>query len=114
MPSTPAVSEWATKEDLGSCSASCLSDFPLGPSGKGGGFVGAFGAPRSPPPGRIPPSARLFCDQYTPSGLFLPCHQGTRCGLFDEMSDGLRLRHIQGVAALTSTTVEPARLDIAR
>ena len=31
--------------------------------------------------------------------FFLPCHQGTRCGLFDEMSDGLRLRHIHGVAA---------------
>ena len=39
MPSTPAVSEWATKEDLGSCSASCLSDFPA----KSGGFVGALG-----------------------------------------------------------------------
>ena len=64
-----------------------------------GGFLGTFGAPGSPPPGRIPLSAWLFCGQYTTSGLFLPCQQGTRCGLFDEMSDGHRLRHIHGVAA---------------
>ena len=49
-----------------------------------------------PPPARIPLSARLFCDQYTRP---LRCYRGTRCGLFDEMSDGLRLRHIHGVAA---------------
>ena len=55
--------------------------------------------PRKPSAWSNPLSARLFCGQYTPSGLFLPCHQGTRCGLFDEMSDGLRLRHIHGVAA---------------
>src|SRR6266849_3472982 len=41
----------------------------------------------------------LFWGQYTRSGLFMPSCQGTRCGLFDEMSDGLRLRHIHGVAA---------------
>jgi len=43
--------------------------------------------------------SRLFWGQYTRSGLFMPCCQGTSCGLFDEMSDGLRLGHIHGVAA---------------
>ena len=67
---------------------------------QGGGLLGALGAPGSLPPGRIPLSARLLCgQQYTPSGLFLPCQQGTLCGLFDELSDGPRLRHINGVAA---------------
>jgi len=66
---------------------------------QGGGLLGALGAQGSPPPGRIPLSARLLCGQYTPSGLFLPCQQGTLCGLFDELSDGPRLRHINGVAA---------------
>ena len=43
----------------------------------------------------------LFCgSQCTRRGLlFLHCLQGTCCGLFDEMSDGLRLRNIHGVAA---------------
>jgi hypothetical protein len=54
------------------------------------------GAP-NPPPSRIPQP--YFAANTPPSGLFLSRHQGTRCGLFDEMSDGLRLRHIHGVAA---------------
>jgi len=47
-----------------------------------------------------PLSASLLCGcQCTHCGSFLPSRQGTCCGLFDEMSDGLRLRHIHGVAA---------------
>jgi hypothetical protein len=47
-----------------------------------------------------PLSASLFCGgQCTRCGLFFPCHQGTPCGLFDEKGNGLRLRHIDGVAA---------------
>jgi hypothetical protein len=64
--------------------------------GKAEAFPVRSAPPGIPPPGRVPLSARLLCG---PSGLFLPCHQGTHCGLFDEMSDGLRLRHIHGVAA---------------
>jgi hypothetical protein len=56
-------------------------------------------APAKPSACLDPLTARLFCGQYTPAGLFLPCHQGTGCGLFDEASDGLRLRHIHSVAA---------------
>ena len=91
-PATTAVSEWATKEDLRNCSASCLSDFPARRR-----LPRCVRRPRKPSAWSL--SAGLFCDQYTPSGLFLPCHQGARCGHFDEMSDGLRLRHIHGVAA---------------
>jgi hypothetical protein len=58
---------------------------------QGGGLLNALGAPGSSPLGRIPLSARLLWGQYTPTGPFLPYQQGTRCGLFDEMSDGLRL-----------------------
>jgi hypothetical protein len=29
----------------------------------------------------------------------LRCRQGIRCGMFDEMSDGLRMRHVHGVTA---------------
>ena len=36
------------------------------------------------------------------------------CGLRDDRRDGLRLRHVDDVTPLASTTVEPARLDIAR
>jgi hypothetical protein len=35
------------------------------------------------------------------------------CGLRDDRRDGLRLRHVDGVTPQASTTVEPARLDIA-
>ena len=64
-----------------------------------GGFVGASGAPEASSLNPANP-LRLLCGQYTRSGLFLPCRQGARCGLFDEVSDSLRLRYIHGVAAL--------------
>ncbi len=60
MPSTPAVSEWATKEDLGNCSASCLSDFPLGPSAKAEASL-----VRS-----VPPEALRLGESRDPLGYF--------------------------------------------
>ena len=42
------------------------------------------------------PLARLFCGGQGTGCRFSACRQG---GLFDEISNGLRLRHIHGVAA---------------
>src|SRR5262245_11371093 len=46
----------------------------------------------------------------------LPCghHLHAFRGLLDQARDCLQLGHVDGVTALTSTTVEPARFDIAR
>jgi hypothetical protein len=47
-----------------------------------------------------PGSLSLFCGSQCARGrFFFPFRQCTRGGLFDEKSDGLRLRHINGVAA---------------
>src|SRR5260370_6144404 len=82
----------STNQCFHESSTSCL----LGLSGKAEDSSVRL-APRKPSAWSSPAiRSRLFCVQYTRP---LRCYQGTRCGLFDEMSDGLRLRHIHGVAA---------------
>jgi hypothetical protein len=89
-----------------------FNELPLGLSRKKGRLRRCAGRPRSLNlvQSRYP-LASLFCGGQGTGCGFSACRQG---GLFDEISNGLRLRHIHGVAALTSTTVEPARSDIAR
>lgn len=73
--------------------------FTLGPSGKAEASPVRPSSPRSPRLVESCDCRSLLCGQYTRSGLFLYRRRGACCGLFDQMSDGLRLRHVHGVAA---------------
>ncbi len=54
---------------------------------------------RKPPPRRIRCGTQsLICGSIR--CVFFRCHQGTGCGLLDEMSDGLSMGQEHGVTAL--------------
>src|ERR1700722_17376698 len=55
-------------------------------------------------PTKPPPAQKSSSPSFTVRTIYLlrfslRCSQGIRCGLFDEMNDRLRMRHVHGMAA---------------